>query len=407
LRKPSDSFALVLLLGLMASLPGFGVDMALPALAETAASLGVPAHSAGLTISSYMVSFGIAPLLFGPLSDRYGRKPVVMLGCVIFVAAGIGCALAPSLPALLACRVLQGIGAAALTLAIVIAREAFDETVVRQKMSYIIIAIYVSPIAAPIAGAALLGLGGWRCIYAVLVVLGAVLLTGVWFGLGRDQQGDAERADSAGRLSVLSIVGSYRRVLSHPVARAYLIAGSASFGVVAAYATGSSLFFMQIVKISPDQYAVLFGVTALASIAGALIDSRLSARGISPLYSLAIGLIVVTSACVALLIMAVTGWMSVPVIVALFMTITFCGGLAAPGMTQGALQQLPQMAGTVSAASNCMAMTVGSLSSGLAAVLFDGHTTLSMAGVMVLCSLLALFSFWTTTWPRERAIALS
>jgi len=87
-RKPG-AVALLVLLGLMASLPGFAVDMALPALANTAASLDVPAHSAGLTISSYMISFAIAPLIFGPLSDRYGRKPVVTFGCIIFILAGI------------------------------------------------------------------------------------------------------------------------------------------------------------------------------------------------------------------------------------------------------------------------------------------------------------------------------
>ena len=98
MRKPAGTIAFILLLGLMASLPGFGVDMALPALANTAASLDVPTPSAGLTISSDMISFGIAPLIFGPVSDGWGRKPVVTFGCIIFVIAGIGCVLASSLP---------------------------------------------------------------------------------------------------------------------------------------------------------------------------------------------------------------------------------------------------------------------------------------------------------------------
>jgi DHA1 family bicyclomycin/chloramphenicol resistance-like MFS transporter len=390
LRKPAGAIAFILLLGLMASLPGFGVDMALPALADTAAYFDVPAHSAGLTISSYMISFGIAPLIFGPVSDRYGRKPVVTFGCTIFILAGIGCVLASSLAMLITYRIIQGVGAAAMTLAIVIARDSFDDSVVREKISYIVMAIYVSPIAAPIAGAALLGLGGWRCIYAVLVALGVTLLIGVWFGLD-----EGPRRGPAGRLSILALVGDYGRVLSHPVARAYMATAAASFGVVAAYATGSSLFFIQIVGVSPDRYAILFGLTALASIGGAFLDSRLSARGISPLYPLSIGLMMVVSASSALLAMALIGWMPVPVAVSLFVTITFSGGMVAPGITQGALQQMPQMAGTVNAASNCLAMTAGSLSSALAAVLFDGRTAFSMAGVMTFCAFLALICFWT------------
>jgi DHA1 family bicyclomycin/chloramphenicol resistance-like MFS transporter len=90
------------------------------------------------------------------------------------------------------------------------------------------------------------------------------------------------------------------------------------------------------------------------------------------------------------------GWMPVAVVVSLFAAITFSGGMVAPGITQGALQQLPQMAGTVSAASNCLAMTAGSLSSALAAVLFDG-TALSMTGMMTFCAVLALICFWAAS----------
>ncbi len=396
--KPSGGVAFVLLLGLMAALPGFAVDMALPALANTAASLGVPTHSAGLTLSSFMISFGIAPLIYGPVSDRYGRKLVVTFGCIIFVIAGIGCVFATSLAGLLTFRIIQGIGAAAMTLAIVIARDSFDEAVVRQKISYIVIAIYVSPIAAPSAGAALLGLGSWRYIYAVLAALGILLLIGVWSSLE-----GGSRGNSTGRVSVSAILGDYGCVLSHPVARAYIIASAASFAIVPAYATGSALFFIQIVGMSPNRYGTIFGLTALASIAGALVDSRLSARGISALYTLPIGLAIMASVSLALLAMTLMGWMPVPFAIALFAIMTFSGGLIAPGMTQSALQQLPQMAGTVSAASNCLAMISGSLSGGLTTILFDGHTTLSMTGVMAFCSVVAGIFLWAAirhTWQR-------
>ena len=399
-RKPG-AVALLVLLGLMASLPGFAVDMALPALANTAASLDVPAHSAGLTISSYMISFAIAPLIFGPLSDRYGRKPVVTFGCIIFILAGIGCVVAPSLALLITYRIIQGIGAAVMPLAIVIARESFDERVVREKISYIVMAIFVSPIAAPIAGAALLGLGGWRCIYALLAGLGVALLIGVRFGLDEDT-----RRGAGEPLGFMALVRDYGRVLSHPGARAYIAATAASFGVVAAYTTGSSLFFIQVLGISPDRYALIFSLTALASIGGAFLDGRLSAGGISPVYPLSIGLLIVTSASSALLVMALIGWTPVAVAVPLFVAITFSGGMIAPGIMQGALQQMPQMAATVSAASNCLLMIAGSLSSALAVVLFDGRTALSMAGIMTLCSFLALISFWTASRHVGRPVVM-
>jgi DHA1 family bicyclomycin/chloramphenicol resistance-like MFS transporter len=387
LCRPAGGFAFLLLLCLMVTLPGFGVDMALPALADTAASLDVTPHTAGLTISSYMISFGTMPLIFGPLSDRWGRKPVVTFGCLIFVLAGIGCALASSLPILITYRIIQGIGAAALTLAIVIARDTFDESVVREKTSYIVMAIYVSPIAAPVAGAALLGLGGWRTIYALLAALGAILLVGVRLGFH-----ESPRRVASDRLSLRALARDYGRVLSHPGVRAYMITAAASFGVVAAYTTGSSLFFIQVAGMSPDRYSVIFGLTAVASIGGTFLDGRLSARGVSPLYPMSIGIVVVAMASAAFLVMTLAGWVSVPVAVALFGTITFSGGMVAPGIMQGALQQMPQMAGTVSGLGNCVAMTAGSLSSAAAAVLFDGRTALSIAGTMTFCALLALMA---------------
>ncbi len=403
MRKSPGGIAFILLLGLMATLPGFTIDMALPALANTAVSLGVSTHSAGLTISSFMISFGIAPLIYGPVSDRYGRKLLVTFGCIIFVIASIGCVLAPSLTALLTFRIIQGIGAGAMTLAIVIARDTFDESVVRQKISYIVIAIYISPIVAPSTGAALLSMGSWRFIYAVLAALGILLVIGVVSGLENDSPGT-----SAGRVSVSSILKDYRFVLSHPIARAYIIATAASFGVVAAYGTGSALFFIQIVGMSPNRYGTIFGLTALASIGGALLDSRLSARGVSFLYTMPIGLAVTASVSLTLLTMTLTGWMPVPVVAALFAVMTFSGGLIAPGMMQGALQQLPQMSGTVSAASNSLLMISGSLFSGLTTILFDGHTSLSMTGVMAFCSVASgIFASMAIRHTLQRAVARS
>ncbi|MGX9427172.1 MULTISPECIES: multidrug effflux MFS transporter [Bradyrhizobium] len=381
----TDSLAFTCLLGLMATLPGFGTDMALPALADTATSLAVPVHSAGLTISSYMISFGLAPLLFGPLSDRYGRKPMVTLGTIIFIMASVGCALAPSLPVLIACRVIQGIGAAAMTLAIAIARDAFDDTVVRQKLSNIVMAIYVSPIAAPMAGAALLDLAGWRAIYASLAALGIVLLVGQRFGPDYDL-----KPRSATRLSLLALIGDYRCVLSHPTCRAYLFAAAASFGVLAAYATGSALFLVQVAGMSSSQYGIIFGLTAFAGMAGAFVDGRLNARGVPSHYSLSIGFAIQVLTSSILLAMTLLSWTPTTVVILLFVTLTFSGGIAAPGLMQGALQALPDMAGTVSAATNSLVMISGSLTSALTAVLFDGRTALSMAGVMEFCALVAL-----------------
>ena len=136
-RLPPTSTAFTLLLGFLVALPSFGIDMSLPALTSMGAALGVAPERAGLMMSLFMLGFAIAPLFYGPVSDRYGRKPVVVFACTLFAIAGIGCAFARSLPALLAWRVVQGAGVgASMTIALVIVRDLFEGQGCRSLRSY-------------------------------------------------------------------------------------------------------------------------------------------------------------------------------------------------------------------------------------------------------------------------------
>ena len=127
MRIPPASAAFTLLLGFLVALPSFGIDMSLPALTATGAALRVAPAQAGMMMSLFMLGFAVAPLFYGPASDRYGRKPVVLFACILFIMAAIGCALAQSLPILLIWRVVQGAGAgASMTLALAIVRDLFE-----------------------------------------------------------------------------------------------------------------------------------------------------------------------------------------------------------------------------------------------------------------------------------------
>jgi MFS transporter, DHA1 family, multidrug resistance protein len=100
-RIPPASMAFTLLLSLLVAPPSFGIDTRLPALTATGAALGAAPAQAGMMMSLFMLGFAVAPLFYGPASDRYGRKPIVVFTCMLFIVAGIGCALARSLPTLL------------------------------------------------------------------------------------------------------------------------------------------------------------------------------------------------------------------------------------------------------------------------------------------------------------------
>ena len=235
MRIPPASMAFTVLLSFLVALPSFGIDMSLPALTETGAALRVTPARAGLMMSLFMVGFAIAPLFYGPASDRYGRKPIVVFACMLFTIAGIGCALAQSLPTLLMWRVVQGAGAgASMTIVLAIIRDLFEGQAARTKLSYVTITTMIVPMIAPTAGAALLGLGGWRVIHAVLAGVGLLVLLAMLLGFA-----ESARIDPATRLVPSVIARNYLRVLMHPLCLGYILVNSATFGALFAYVSGS------------------------------------------------------------------------------------------------------------------------------------------------------------------------
>jgi DHA1 family bicyclomycin/chloramphenicol resistance-like MFS transporter len=204
--------AFTLLLSLLVALPSFGIDMSLPALTATGAALDVAPAQAGMMMSLFMLGFAVAPLFYGPASDRYGRKPVV-----------------------------QGAGAgASMTIALAVIRDLFEGRAARTKLSYVAIATTIVPMIAPTAGAALLAIGGWRVIHAVLAGIGLLLLLAMLLGLA-----ESARVDPANRLVPSIIARNYLRVLMHPLCFGYILVNPAVFGALFAY--GRRLFAV------PDQ----------------------------------------------------------------------------------------------------------------------------------------------------------
>jgi DHA1 family bicyclomycin/chloramphenicol resistance-like MFS transporter len=281
------SFAFTLLLGFFAAVPYSGIDINLPALAATGATFGVSPSEVGLTMSAFMLSLAVAPLIYRPVSDRFGRKPVVVFDVALFVVASLACAVAQSLPMLLACRFVQGVGAASTAMTFAIIRDLFDETTARAKIANVVVAIDVVTVIAPTAGAALITVGGWRSIYAIQAGVGALLLLAVLLGFT-----ESTRIDPANRLAPAVVIRNYARVLTHPVSFAYVLVGAAGGAVVFAYVTGSSLFFLGVVGLRPDQYGLIFSACSAAVMSGALLDGRL---GISAARVLTLGLTILAA----------------------------------------------------------------------------------------------------------------
>jgi MFS transporter, DHA1 family, multidrug resistance protein len=384
----SSSFAFMLMLGFLAAAPYSGIDINLPALAATGATLGVSPSEVGLTMSAFMLSLAVAPLIYGPVSDRLGRKPVIAFGIALFVVASLACAAAQSLPALLISRFVQGIGAASTAMTFAIIRDLFNEATARSKIANVVVVINIVTVIAPTAGATLLTIGGWRSIYAIQAGVGALLLLTVMLGFA-----ESARLDPVGRPAPEIVIRSYVRVLTHPVSLAYILVGAACGATVFAYVTGSSLFFVGVVGLRPDQYGLVFSACSAAVMGGALLDGRLGRLGISAASVLTIGLTLSAAAATGLLAITLAGWAQPAVVAVLLMAVALSFGMTMPNVMNATMEPLPDIAGAVSAAAGSIQMTAGAVASGLVAVLFDGQSALSMAAVITACSLLALIAY--------------
>ena len=398
----TQSGAFLLLLGALAALPSLGIDMNLPALASIGASLGVGANQAGLTMSLFMLGFAIGPLIAGPVSDWAGRRPVALAAIVTFIAANAGCSAATSLPSLLAWRVLAGSGAgAAMVSAFGIIRDHFEGHAGQTKMSYVTSIMLVSPMLAPAGGTLLMQPFGWRGIFIALVVIGLGLLYLVWSFLPEKAQARRVKPLTPG-----SVIAAYAEVLTHPQCLGYILINAAAFGALFAYVSGSSLFFIGALALSPLEYSLIFALTSFAIMAGAFVSGRLG-QHIAPETLLGAGVLLAFGSSIAAVVASAAGWTNLPGMVAVFAIASFSFGLIAPNAGHAALQPLPDRAGIVSAVAGSIQVLVGSLSSVYVVAWVGCRPALSMAFAMAVCSTAATATYLYNAKVRTSAVRTS
>ena len=394
-RIPKDSLAFTFLIGALAALPPLSIDLGLPALTLLQDSLGASATQATLTLSLFLAGFAVSQLIMGTLSDRFGRRPVMLTGLTIYTLGGIGCALAPSIEALLGFRLLEGIGAAGgTTLAMAVVRDSFEGQAARIKMSSVSMVITIAPIIAPTLGGLLLLLGEWRFIYAMLALSGALLAAAVALGLAET------RPPVAG--ARLDVIGRYAAVLRQRRTMGYILVNMLGSGSLFAFIGNSPTVLMGTMGASPAQFGLLFALTSSGILLGSTCNTLLARRGVAAWKPLAAGLVLAPAAgaaASAFLLAGIVGlWTFVPFIVAS----GFARGMATPNATHAALEPVPQHAGVASAMMGCTQMLTAAGSGAVVAMLFPTlgplAVTLAMAGFS-LASLIA----WRIVEHRTRA----
>ncbi len=252
--------------------------MALPGLPAIQAEFAASPAEAAAVIAIFIAGFSTAPIAVGPLADRYGRKPVMLAGLVLFTLCALVCALAPSIGALLGFRLLQGVGAGAVgILPRAIIRDLFEGRAARLQLAGVSLVFSVAPLIAPTLGAGILAFGTWRTIFFVLVAVGAAatLLASLWFR-------ESHPRDKRRSLRPASVIAGYKQALTNPMCAGFSVIGGTAFAGLFAYVNTSPLLFMQGYGLSKAGFAGLFAITASGVIVGSTINTWLLNRHARP-----------------------------------------------------------------------------------------------------------------------------
>ena len=379
---------MALVLGLLSAIGPVAVDMYLPALPTIAADLGTNVGAVQLSLVSFFLALAVGQPIYGPLAALFGRRPPLIAGLAIFVAAAVGCTFVKSVDALVALRFLQGFGicSAAVIIRAVI-RDLHTGPEAARLLSLTLLVLAVSPTLAPLAGSIFIQFFSWQSIFFVLAIAGlAGIAVAVWM---LPETLPPERRDqrSFGH-TFAGYVGLLRdgRFLSLTVITGLIQGGFFS------YIVSSAFYFIEVHGLAPWQYSLVFAANALVLISLAQFSSSAMRRfGAERLIVLSVAV----NAASAVLLLAVTlaGIASLPV--ALPFLFVVCWSLAfvgAPG-TVLALDPHGDKAGTASALIGTLQFGISAGASALVSVLFDG-TALPMVAVIAACSLLALFFTW-------------
>ncbi len=376
-----------------------GIDVMLPALGEIRASFGLPADSTTLswTVTLYLLGLGCAQLFFGPIADRFGRKPALFSGLALYALGAAGAALAPSLQFLLVSRFLWGVGAASpRAVALTITRDVYVGDRMARVLSFVMAVFLIAPILGPGFGELLLLSGSWRWVFGFSVLTAASL--SLWLlRLG-------ETLDPRNRLplEVRRLAQAFRAVVANRETLAYGLALTFALGAFLAYLAGSELLFDDVYGRG-DQFALLFGAGAAVMAVAALGSARtIRLVGTTRMLRSALVGYLLAGAALTAASMAADGrpsfwlwWMLLTVLNALHVVIV-------PACNTLAMTPMGEIAGTAAAVIGAFSMGVGSLLASLTSRFGQGSVTPLSLGYLGYGTLAAICILWATSRAAAR-----
>ena len=375
-------------LTMLVAITPLSIDMPLPALPDLARALGADVAQAQLVISVFLIGFASAQLVHGPLSDRFGRRRVLLAGIGLYLGASLVCRWASSIEWLIAGRLLQGLGACAgPVLARAIVRDVHSGPRAARILSFIATGMALAPILAPILGGVVLLWSDWRGIFAVLAATSVALLAAVFALVGETNT----RPDTSA-LAPARLAGAFVTILGSRAFAGYALTVALGAVGLFAFISGSPFVLIDLLGLAPQQFGLVFGLAVGGGqIAGAFTSSRLTVRiGLDRM--MAVGTILYVLGGLAMAALAWTGTTRPAAVVAPMTVFMIGNGMVMPNGMAGAIIPFPRMAGTASALSGFLQMAAGALGGVAVGHLHDG-TARPMATLIAAAGLGAFLLF--------------
>jgi DHA1 family bicyclomycin/chloramphenicol resistance-like MFS transporter len=366
LNKQETSLRLTVLLGVLIALPALGTDLFVPALPRLAEMLSVDVATAQFTLTTYFVGLGAGMLVWGPLSDRYGRKPVLLVGLATMLAASLTAAFVDSAGAVAAARLAQGLSmASGAVIGRAVVRDLHAHEQAARLLARMTMVFSVVPLTAPVIGAVISVGAGWRAIFWCFALVGAVLIAAAAVGLKETAPLERRSVHPA------DILRTFRSILADPRFIApFLLILCAHVGILA-WVSSSAFVLVRGFGIEPAVYGLAFGAVMLGQICGAWTSSRLVMRlGIPRL--LRIGTTTMLAAGTAAAALAWSGVVHWAAVVLPFLAFLFGSALTVPNAMAAAITPFPASAGAAVSLVGAVGFGIGALISTVLGAAFDG-----------------------------------
>jgi DHA1 family bicyclomycin/chloramphenicol resistance-like MFS transporter len=391
---PTSFTVAALLTGLVAFGP-ISTDLYLASLPDMAREFRTSVEMVQLTLSVFLAGFATAMLAYGPLSDRFGRRPVLMGGVVVYLAGSLACMLAPTIETLIGARFLQALGACCgPVVARAVVRDVYPREQAAKVLSYMASAMALAPFAAPIAGGWLHTIFGWRANFVLLTLFGVLLLLGVWRLLDETNAHKDEHA-----LSPLRMLANYRTLAGDRQVMGYALTVAFGFGAMFTFISASSFVLIDVMGLPPAFFGFGFATVIAGYIVGGFVAGRWTGRvGLDRMI-----LIGTVGATVSGLTAAALAWSGVQTLQAVLlpmMGLFLFAAMVLPNSTAGAIAPHPRMAGSASALVGFVQMVLGAAAGWAHAATFD-HSSRPLATLAATLSTGALLAFLVLVRPRK------